>query len=270
MKQNLSTKMNIPEPLLLPPAYPHDSRKLLRSLREELSRASAQPLTFARLAQIMGVSRSTAHYWFHDQDSAQLQALFCLLERLSPGSRSQYIQACCREYPRLEHPRLAQVPGTARKLRRLLRPASGLTFLCGGSDASRTFVLTAMGHALADAGAEVRGIDLHQPVGFVPVDGVYYLRGRPGSRDLLPSLQSAWLKIASAPAACLLLNGLWSLAPSLQGDILRAARHRRLLIAEMRPPHPTVLRQEPPVPMHRADLSSAGLFDEIRVEVRRI
>jgi hypothetical protein len=257
MKKNSSTKMNIPQHLLLPPAYPHGSTKLFRSLRDALSQESAQPLTFDRLGEIMGVSRSTAHFWFQDldYDSPQIRSLFCLLERLAPGKRSQFVDAHCREYPRLDHPRLAQVPGTARKLRRLLRPASGITFLCGGADASRTFILTAMGHALSDQGLAVRGIALHQPIGFVPVEDVYYLRGEPGRKDLLQALASAWFKIAASPAACLLLHGLWSRAPALQGDILRAARHRRLLIAERLTPHPTVLRQAAPVPIHIADLS---------------
>ncbi|MGO8699941.1 MAG: hypothetical protein ACLQVY_19775 [Limisphaerales bacterium] len=196
MKQTNAQKANMPKRLILPPAYPHPSTKMLWSLRNTLCQECGRQLTFDQLGQIMGVTRTTADYWCHDHESRLIRSLFCLLERLSPGRRSQFLDAHCREYPRLEHPRLAHVPGTNRKLRGLLQKNSGITFICGGTDDSRTFVMTAMGHALLDviaigafAGlrtAEIERLewqDVDQSGGFIEVKAA---KAKTRSRRLVP------------------------------------------------------------------------------------
>jgi len=164
-----------------PPAYPYTARDLFGELRSQLTAELQRPMTYRRLAKIMGESKSAIHRWFEFSAHPQVSALFCLLERLSPARRHAFIAAHCRVNPTLAHPRLAHAPAKISKIMELLRQPAALTLIGGGvTESTRTFLATAIGAAHGGSTANrpsIAGIDMHRPANFVPVPGLLYVDG---------------------------------------------------------------------------------------------
>lgn len=107
--------------------------------------------------------------------------------------------------------------------------------MTGPTEKLRTLLITAIGHVATNRlGPEhVRGIDLHQPDYFVPVESVNYID--PGSRRAKELAQSAWPTVATSSAKLVLLNNAWSALSEWRDQIIRCSRRKHILLAEEDP-----------------------------------
>ena len=166
-------------------------------------------MSYERLARIMGQSTSTTHHWFGLFHHPHVLGFLSLLERLSPAQRHSFISAHCRNYATFDDPRLAHAPGRTGKLIELLKLKAGLTIVTGGTDSSRTFVFTALGHAATRAGGRLlsgAGIDLHLPTRFVPVESLVYIDEALGPNHARQLIQRIWPRVLTSAAPQLFLT----------------------------------------------------------------
>ena len=219
-----------------PPAYPWTGHGLLAALRAELAEEEhTDSMSFDRLAEIAGTSKSTAHHRLALSGQPQVIAFLCWLERLSPARRHAYIDAHCRLLPSLLHPLLAHATAQTSKLGELLHQQRGLTLLVGGTAYTRAFVVTALGHSYRRLGGRRRaaaGIDLHPSASLVPVESLIYLDGTADSHLVRQLTFKVWPRILTSSAGLLIFHGLWSSVPELRADIARCTRHKHVILAE--------------------------------------
>jgi hypothetical protein len=152
------------------------------------------------------------------------------LERLSPAQRHAYVDSHCRVFPSLEHPFLAHAPTQTGKLGLLLHQERGLTLVTGGTEFTRAFLFTALGHSYRRTGGRrqaAAGIDLHPSASLVPVESLIYMDGTTGVHFIRQVALKVWPRILTSSARVLLFHGLWSAVPELRRDIIRCARHRQ-------------------------------------------
>ncbi|HUD46084.1 MAG TPA: hypothetical protein VMR33_04600, partial [Candidatus Baltobacteraceae bacterium] len=116
------------------PSYPFSARDIFGDLRSRLAAEHRRPLSFERLAKMLGRSKSTTYNWFDIFHHPHVLGFLCLLERLPPTERHSFIEAHCRAYPTLDDPHLAHAPGKTGKLLELLNQKGGLTLITGGTD----------------------------------------------------------------------------------------------------------------------------------------
>ena len=258
-----------------PPAYPWTGRQLLAALRTKLAEAEhANSMSFDRLAEIAGKSKSTTYHWLELSRQPQVIAFLCWLERLSPAQRHAYIDAHCRVFPSLEHPFLAHAPTQTGKLRQLLRQERGLTLLTGGTESNRGFLVTALGHSYRRTEGSRRaaaGIDLLPSASLVPVESLIYLNGTADSALIRQIALKVWPRILTSSADLLIFHGLWSSVPELRADIARCARHKHVVLAEGRIAELTAFENRVSTPIHVLTLSAASrVLGAIRVACRRL
>jgi len=254
------------------PAYPFSARELLHDLRAELQANQDTLLTYHRLARIIGRSVSTTHYWLAIFLHPQVLGFMTLLERLTPEQRRDYIETHCRDFPTLDHPHLNCDPGAVRKMRSLLEQEAGLSVVVG-TDSLRTFLLTALGHTACSAGPQnsVVGIDFHRPRRFVPVETVVYVDESTGIAQMRNLTQRLWPTMITSSARMLLLNGVWSLVPEMQEEILRCASFKHVVIAEEAIPDLAGQKGQIPTPIHALTVSrSERLPRALQVKCRRL
>jgi hypothetical protein len=248
---------------------------LLEALRAKLAEEEhTDSLSFDRLAEIAGTSKSTTHHRFPLSDQPQVVNFLCWLERLSPARRHAYIDTHCRHFPSLEHPLLAHAAAQTSRLRELLDQQRGLTLVTGGTAYSRAFVVTALGHSYRRLGGRRRaaaGIDLHLCSSLVPVESLIYVDGT-ADRHLIRQLAlKVWPRILTSPAGLFLFHGLWSAAPELRKDIIRCARHKHVVLAEGALSDLTDLENQVPTSVHVLTVSEGGgVPAAIRVRCRRL
>ena len=262
-------------PLIKPPAYPFTARDLFGDLRARLSASHRKPMGFDRLGQMMGRSKSMAYHWFDIFDHPHVLAFMCLLERLSPVQRRDFIEAHCRMLPSLEHPCVAFAPAKIGKLWELLNQKIGLTIVAGGTEASRTFLITALGHHAYRRAAGKRelpvGIDMHVPANFVPIESLSYIDGANGQKQARQAILKLWPRILSSSGRLLICNGLWSAVPEVRQGILRCAQQNHMLLAEAGLPDLAYVRNMVSTPIHVLMLSASKLTPGgIRIICRRI
>ena len=164
------------EELTRQPAHPVAGPQLFRRLRAALTMEFGAAPTFRQLETIFRQPRTSIQSWFQF-DHPHIQFFLGLLEQLPQPKRLELLAEFCRDLPLLSHPRLAHDPIAITKLETLLKQKSGFTLISGGTDYQRTFVLTALGQAfIRSTGwpSQVTGVDLHEPLKFVPVSGVVY------------------------------------------------------------------------------------------------
>jgi hypothetical protein len=218
------------------PAFPVPGFKLFDQLRSALSRNyGGRLLTLEDLAFMFRIPLSTAHDWFRTSPLAQVQALLCLLERLPAEEWQQMLRGYLRQYPTLEHPRLSDDPESVKGLENLLRQPTGLTVIQGGAQEDRSFLLTALGHAISRIDLLHRnavGLDVHEPRTLVPITGVVYFRKSLNPARLRELLLQHWQEVEKSDSPMLLLNGVLSVVPELRSRILEAAAERHVIVAE--------------------------------------
>jgi hypothetical protein len=261
--------------LIKPPAYPWTARQLFGTLRAKLSEEErTNSMSFDRLAELVGISKSTTHHWFEVSPQTQVVAFLCWLERLSPSQRHAYIDAHCRLFPSLGHPCLAHAPAQVGRLGDLLRQERGLTLLTGGTESTRAFLVASLGHAYRRAGGKrqpAAGIDLHPPAGLVPVESLIYLDGTADLHLIRRLALKVWPRILTSSAGLLIFHGLWSSVPELRADIARCTQYKHVPLAEGGKPDLTDFENRVSTPVHVLTLSAASRFPgAIRVACRRL
>jgi hypothetical protein len=256
------------------PGCPFTAGALFGDLRSRLAKEHRHPMSYERLARIMGQSTSTTHHWFGLFHHPHVLGFLSLLERLSPAQRHSFISAHCRDYATFDDPRLAHAPGRTGKLIELLKLKAGLTIVTGGTDSSRTFVFTALGHAATRAGGRLlsgAGIDLHLPTRFVPVESLVYIDEALGPNHARQLIQRIWPRVLTSAAPQLFFNGVWSAVPEVRDDLLRCAMFKHVIIAEQGMPDVRYLKAKVFTPIHVLTLSASKLVPEgILVACRRV
>jgi hypothetical protein len=152
-----------------PPAIsfpPERIIRLLLDLKVSLGHMQGQSLSYEGWAQLTGRPANTIASWCAGGAAHPLEVLLASMERLPERERHRLLDIACREFPTLLHPRLAHDFVACSRLATLLRQSAGLTFVQGGSEYIRTFVMSALGHSAGDPNmkrATVAGVDTHRP-----------------------------------------------------------------------------------------------------------
>lgn len=215
------------------PAFPFTGAQLFKDLRRRLAKELGLKMTLEQLSGIMGVPLSTVHYWLEACPHTQVIALMSLMERLSSREQNAFIEEHTRIFPTLSHPKLLWRPATQTYLFNILAQQRGLTTITGGTESSRSFVLTALGHSYRFVESKQRtpvGIDAHRPMDYVPVEGVKYIDASKGREHVRNCVQKIWLSVVTSRASLVLLNGIWSSMPEMRLEICRLSRHKHVVI----------------------------------------
>ena len=233
MKRKKSLYLGDSGDTIHPPAYPHLGYRLLSGLRDALGSGGRKP-TLEALAAKLGVGLSTCHNWFCVGRLEPIQALLCLMERVPEEQWLPTVRGFLRDFPNLKHPRLAHDPGGLVQLEQLLKQPTGLTMIRGDSDATRTFMITALGHsfALTNPQGKVVGLDVHEPVEFVPLEGVLYFKNTTPSARRHELLLQEWARIRASHEALIVCNRVLSVAPELAMEIAKVAATSHVLLAD--------------------------------------
>jgi hypothetical protein len=217
------------------------------------------PISFDRLAKMLGKSKSTTYQWFELSPDPHVLGFLTLLERLTPSQRQFFIEAHCRVNPSLEDRSVTIEFGTTGNLQELLHQKAGLTIVKGGEQTSRTFVLTALGHAATrNDGKKYRssGIDLHRPTRFVPVESWIYI-----AEDISPDLarervRNILPRILTSASPRLFFNDVWSVVPGVRDDLIRSAQSKHVFIADKAAPDMAYLKRVVSTPIRVLTLSA--------------
>lgn len=226
------------EALIRLPAYPYSGRELFGDLLHRLGRAFDPKLTVRRLSNLLGVPRSTVHYWLVAYPHPQVISFMGLLERLSPAEKHAFIDEHTRMLPAFGN--LVDSASSRPGLPVLLKKKSGVT-LVGGPEVSRRCVLAAVGNyyqATETRRRNISGIDLHRPNDLVPVEGVFYIDAAVGMENARTTVNKIWSRLCTSKAPLVLFNGVWSALPERRVDIIRLSRTRHVLMADGKLPGP--------------------------------
>lgn len=269
MNERIQPRSNLQSPLIQTPDLPFPARKFFKLLRQHLE-ATHGPLSYDRLARMGDLPKSTAHAWFEYFDPPQLAAVMKWLERLPEDSRHQLVDAHCRSYPTLAHSALAHAPAKVSQMRDLLEKPAGLTLITGGTDATRSFILTALGHA-ASTVPQVTGIDLHVPNRFVPVAGITYLGPNANPHLIASAVATAWPKLQKSKFRFFLGNQLWSQVPSIRAQLLDLTTSAHVMLAGDHLPQIKDLKRQVHTTIHVITVSATNrVIGGIRINCRQI
>ncbi len=229
------------------PAETQDrATKLLQTIWATMQAQEMRSLSQSELCKIMGISEGTFINWTTQSTQLhQIEALLQLLERLPDSVRCGVLARFWRVRPIIESPRLAHELAAVSQLRMLWRERRGLTFISGGSDATRTFLFTALGHSLAQMAATktaLSGIDRHLADWFVPVGRLMYVLPSLDKNTLLDQIEKAWQP--ANQGSCRMFNGVWLLVPQRQEELLNAAVSHHVVVADGVVPSATQLRAQ--------------------------
>jgi hypothetical protein len=217
------------------PAFPIPGNKLFERIGAAVAAARGYPFTNIEFARIIGRSESTTSNWFGVSPQPHLVSFFCLLEQLPPHDRHRVLDEICRDLPLADHPRLRHDPVAVASLKSILAEKTGITIIAGGTDAHRTFLLTALGHTFCRLDHFHRtavGIDLHEPSWFVPIETVTYFKSSHPQSRTLEAIRSLWPTIRSSQQPLVLLNSIWSAAPETRKDIIAMADRLHVIVAD--------------------------------------
>jgi hypothetical protein len=223
------------------PEYPKPQLKrvsrMLRSIQPWLQGQRARVATFAEIEKWTGVPENTVRGWFAGHGNPAAEFLISLLERIPPDVQKGILDEFCRVYPTLQHPRLSSDRTVLSRLTTLLSQPRGFTYIQGGSDEARTFLITALGHsflALTQPPRRALGVDVHAFDWFVPVPGVGYLENLLQPDELRRAVQSAWPQLRNGDSPLVIINGLWSAIPEFQDKIRALVDRCHVLVADER------------------------------------
>lgn len=243
------------------PAHPLTGHQLLENVRNLVQAERGYKLTIERFSAIIGKSTSTTGYLLGVHAHSALLAFICALERLSDSDRYRFLTKTCRVLPTVMHPHLSHAAGTVSELLEILRQQRGLTIMGGGTPASRSFVLLALGHTFPQLDTKHRtagGLDINQPSRLVPVETMLYLRNPLETARARQAIQNVWPEIRASQSPLLLFNGVWSLVPELRNEMLNWAKRRHVIIADANPPDRSQLVRKKIKPVHVLWLSQVS------------
>lgn len=221
-------------PARLAPAYPSDSRKIIKTLKEALDRAellSGGEIEQKRFGELLGLPKSTVNDWMHGRLVEQIERFVCALERLDDTARLRFLRQICRPCPRLSDGWFSHDQAVVTGLTATARQLCGLTFVSGPVDMLRTYVVTAIGNSAAGM-IRACGFDVHNPKTFVPIPGVFYLENPCSQEDLRKIVHAVWTNCNDCDSPLVVLNGVWNAAPELQSEIISAAKHKHVLVTD--------------------------------------
>ena len=210
-------------------------------MQGSLGRAPA----YGDMEEWTGVAEGTLKDWFGNKGRPTAEFLLHMFERLPEKPRHEILDGACRVWPTLDHSRLKCDQTIISRLKTVVTQNSGLTFIQGGNDENRTFLLTAMGHSflgLTERPHRVGGIDVHDPDWFVPVTGVHYLGNVFQIAQVQEAARGLWSEIRAGKTRLVLLNLIWSTVPELQYQIRALARQCPVIVADAVPMKPAQLR----------------------------
>lgn len=272
MKSKRNLCLNNSNEVIIPPAYPLPGYKLFAKFRDALAaRAGKDTLFLEDVGSILGVANSTSHDWFCVSELHQVQALLCLMER-TPDAWCNIIRPFLRDFPNLHHRRLAKNPKSLRRLKELLSANDGLSVIEGGTEADRSFVLTALGHAFLQLDRLRRrpaGMDMHTPRRFVPIDTLIYFRDSLLRQRLRTLILEQWRQVRRSDAPLFFLNGVLTVVPGLLPEVLALAKKRHVVIEDSPAMvHKMLAGQKQPVVRRVELLAGPGNSIQVQVELR--
>lgn len=229
---------------------------VIQALKRAVETAECPPgsnLLQRRFAELIGIPKSTANDWFHGQLAEPIKRFLCGLERLTDCERSDLFHEFLRPCPRLEGLAIANNPSALFALRALLEQKTGISFITG-SDAARTYLVTAMGNSVAWR-ARVSGLDIHRPDRFVPVPGVFYVMDPCTSAQLRCLFRKIWSNLVDSGASVLILNGIWTILPEVRSKVARLAAKRHVLVSD--PPGLDLHRTDWRIPLNVISIGSS-------------
>ena len=245
--------------------------RLLLDLKARLGQTDGQ-LSYDDWARITGRPANTIASWCAGGAAHQLEVLLASMERLTEPERHQLIDRTCRDYPTLGHSKLAHDFVACSRLATLLRQPSGLTFIQGGPEHMRTFVVSALGHSAGDPNtkrATVAGVDIHRPDALVPVIGVTYLDNPLCPADIERQFNRFWPSVLAKGSRLILLNDVWRAIPALHREIMETANNAHVVVADVAALKPGDLTIGVSAPVHLVTVSPARERTEwIRVEIQ--
>lgn len=214
--------------------------KLLRKLRAAAEVSFGRSLTYDELSDYTGEARSTLGRWFNGDGDPSPEILLRLLELTSEKNRHEIMDKppFCRVHPRIDHPYLEQDSVATSILGDIVSNLTGLTLVQGDTDASATFVATAIAHSARMMGThsqEVVGLDIHKPDWFVPIPGVQYLNALLPPAAILKQFDLLWTRFVTSRGAILLLNGVFHPVAAAPQKVFQLARQSHLVIASKVP-----------------------------------
>jgi hypothetical protein len=266
MKKHGNCSQRPEEQILAAPAQPFTGIDLYGDLRGRLSAAAGRPVRLRELAQIMGRSKSTTHFWFSEYRHPQVLGLIALLERLSPEDRESFLASYCRQFPTLADENLS---GATDELKKLLHQKTGLTLITGSTDAARLFVMTGFAHSQSSlTGLRPTGIDIHRPKTWVPIIGVRYIDEKLAAGKIRALVASVWPRILTSGAELGLFNGLLPIVPETLDDLLRMAAKRHVILAEQCLPDVSTRRAGISAPVHVVTLANGAHMGDIEIKCR--
>jgi hypothetical protein len=230
------------------PAYPSDDRKIIKTLKAAIDRTelgSGAELEQKRFGEFLGLPKSTLNDWMHGRLVDQIERFVCGLERLDDTERIRLLRQICRPCPRLTDAWFSWDQGAVTGLKATGRQLCGLTFVSGPIDTLRTYLVTAIANSAAGT-MRACGLDVHDPKTFVPIPGVFYLRKLCSRDDLQKIIHAVWTSCQGCDSPLVVLNGVWNVAPELQAEIVAAAKHKHVMVADdFRGRAPQLIRKAP-------------------------
>ena len=209
--------------------------RLLRRAQDCLHSADGATPTYAELEEWTGVAERTIKDWCSNRGRPTAEFVLQLLERVPEKQREQVLASAYRVFPTLEHSRLKCDQTIISRLKTMICQRSGLVFIQGGNDESRTFLLTAMGHTFLGLTArphELVGLDAHEPDWFVPLPGMRYLHNLFQPVELLRVAKESWPKVPVGGSQLVLLNAMSILMGDFQEQIKILSARCPVIIAD--------------------------------------
>lgn len=211
--------------------------RMLRRIQPWLQSQRFRVATFAEMESWSNIPEGTIRAWFAGEGNPTAELLLTLLERVPEDARFGLLGEFCRVYPTLDHPRLGDRTVISR-LSTVLSQSRGFSYIQGGSEETRTFMISALGHSfwrLTSPPRRVLGVDVHASDWFVPVPGATYLDNILQRDDLRRAVQSAWPQFRNGETPLVLFNGVWGALPDLQDKIRALAERCHVLVADASP-----------------------------------
>jgi len=242
---------------------------LLRRLHGSMQERSGRTPTYRDIEEWTGVAEGTLKGWFGNAGQPKAEFLLQLLERVPQDARHRLLNAACRLWPTLEHPRFDLDQTTLSRLKTIVRQTRGLVLIDGGADESRTLLAAALANTFlveTERPRRVRGVDLHEPDWFVPVAGVAYLHNQFHADALGEAVTRLWSSIAVG-RSLVLLNGVWSLLPAFRSRIVHLAQEHLVIVADTNAAKPAKLVKKIKGQSHFITVVEDPKAKTIRVEI---
>jgi len=232
--------------------------RLLRYAQDSHHSALGTSPTYSELEEWTGVAEATIKDWCNNKGRPTAEFVLQLLERMPQRQRHETLDSVCRLFPSLEHTRLSHDQTTTSRLKSIICQPQGLVVIQGASDESRTFLVTALGHAFLSLTARphrVVGLDAHEPDWFVPVPGVRYFRNLFEPAQLLQAARQNWPKVHAHSSQLVVLNAMGVALADFQRQIKALTVSCPVVIAEAAQLKPSLLKSATHGPLHIVTVS---------------